>query len=88
MFGGRFRISVPDSTTASIPLTERDGRKQMLKDEITKCMQQLEIDENKNPNDAASMTMKSERLRPPIASKGSNSLNNLLGQEVRPSFNQ
>ena len=51
-------------------------------------MQQLEIDENKNPNDAASMTMKSERLRPPIASKGFNSLNNLLGQEVRPSINQ
>ena len=77
MFGGRFRTSVPDSQSASIPLTERDSKKQMLKDEITKCMQQLEIDENKNPNNA---TMKSERLRPPIASKGgSNSLNNLLG---------
>ena len=82
MFGGRFKQSVPD-TQASIPLTERDTRKQRLKDEISKCMQQLELDENNNPNNATSVTIKSESHRPPVASRLQN--NNLLLNAARNS---
>ena len=64
IFNGLFKHSVPD-TLSSIPPSDRESRKQMLKDEISKCMRQLELDENNHINgagDAAnSLTAKSER---------------------------
>ena len=84
MFGGKFKHSVPDTlnTMNSVPPSDRESRKQALKDEINKCMRQLEIDENNNPNDATSITAKSER--PPMNMKPVNGVSNLLA--VKPQF--
>ena len=68
MFGGRFGSSIPD-TQASAPLTERDSRKLALKDEIRRCMRQLDFDENNNPNNATTCTSKTDQHRPPVDSR-------------------
>ena len=65
MFGGKFSQTLKQSHSSTL-FIERDSRKQMLKDEISKCMKQLELDENNNPNNATSVTIKSEALRPKI----------------------
>lgn len=56
---------MPDTNSASYALTERDNRKQLLKDEISKCMRKLEHDENNNPNNATTVSAKSEALLRP-----------------------
>ena len=64
MFNGLFKHSVPD-TISSIPPSDRESRKQMLKDEISKCMRQLELDENNQTvSSNLAATAKSERQRP------------------------
>ena len=63
MFGGRFGQSMPDTTR---PLTDRDQQKRLLKEEISKCMQRLEVDENNNPNNITSATIRSE-VHAPVA---------------------
>ena len=65
IFNGLFKHSVPD-TLSSIPPSDRESRKQMLKDEISKCMRQLELDENNQTTSSNNLaaTAKSERQRP------------------------
>ena len=64
MFNGLFKHSVPD-TISSVPPSDRESRKQMLKDEISKCMRQLELDENNQTvSSNLAATAKSERQRP------------------------
>jgi len=46
---------VPD-TDFSCPLSERDSRKQLLKLEISKCMRQLDLNENTHPNNVTMLT--------------------------------
>ena len=61
MFGGRFGQSMPDSSCVSCVMTDRDHHKKALKEEILKCLRQLDTDEsNNNPNNATSITVKSE----------------------------
>lgn len=88
MFGGRFRTSVPDTiTTSSVPLSDRDNKKKMLRDEIQRCMKQLDFDENNNPNNATttSAMIKSEMLlRPPLMQPSRSSYNYPPAVSSRP----
>ena len=43
----------------------------MLREEIKRCMQQLEFDENNNPNHSANFTIKTDAPRPPIPARSS-----------------
>ena len=84
MFGGQFKHSVPD-TISYLPSSDRESRKQKLKDEISKCMMKLEMDENNNNiNNATTITAKSETHRPSMNLKPSKSSNILLLDRLNP----
>ena len=86
MFGGRFNANATGGSYSPVIHSERESRKQMLKDEISKCMKQLELDENNNPNNATSVTIKSEAIKPRINQEkhGIDGYNGLAG--ARASF--